>query len=416
MKKIDWEYIWYRFTDIFIGIIVFPFIFPYFFIVELIEDYREKKRDKKEEKKLSREERSKLPRPHKFNDHQVEMFDIMGMSSKELVYVANEECEQLNDLFENHPEVIARWEKITGYTIVYLPALNTTLRDPQALSYRYPWMKDFTMQPSHFSNDDLLSELIYQEDRDHMRHGFLRTDCAYSFYGGGPTWMAYYYPLEVNGSKSLDDQLYEIAYFIKQETRLGGVFYSVRDKSGDEDINFADNNFTPQKMEEDLHDLMEEVRERIQQLRRRGVAEHLLDQLIHPDEQLSKLVITKDCRIFLPGYNNMEIKMEPLVKAVFFLFLKHPKGIYFKDLPDYRKELTKIYRRLRPGDLTPQMQRSIEDVTNPLLNSINEKCARIRAAFLSRFDNRLACNYYIDGMRAEKKRISLPRDLVVWEW
>ncbi len=58
---------------------------------------------------------------------------------------------------------------------------------------------------------------------------------------------------------------------------------------------------------------------------------------------------------------------------------------------------------------------SIEDVTNPLLNSINEKCARIRRAFVGQFDKHLASHYYIDGLRGEAKRIALPRDLVVWE-
>ena len=64
------------------------------------------------------------------------------------------------------------------------------------------------------------------------------------------------------------------------------------------------------------------------------------------------MVITKDYKIILPHYNNMEIKMEPLAKAVYLLFLNHPKGILFKNLPDYRKELTKIYAKLRPNGLT----------------------------------------------------------------
>lgn len=58
---------------------------------------------------------------------------------------------------------------------------------------------------------------------------------------------------------------------------------------------------------------------------------------------------------------------------------------------------------------------SIEDVTNPFLNSINEKCARIRASFINKFDDHLAKNYYITGERGEAKKITLPRDLVVWE-
>ena len=117
----------------------------------------------------------------------------------------------------------------------------------------------------------------------------------------------------------------------------------------------------------------------------------------------------------LPDYNNMEIKMEPLVKAVYLLFLKHPEGIVFKCLPDYRKELAELYQKIRPLGLNERAIQSIEDVTNPCLNSINEKCARIRGAFVSQFDERLAEHYFIDGRRGQEKKIALPRDLVVWE-
>ena len=64
---------------------------------------------------------------------------------------------------------------------------------------------------------------------------------------------------------------------------------------------------------------------------------------------------------------------------------------------------------------TDRAFRSIEDVTNPLLNSINEKCARIRGAFVGQFDNYMAKSYYVDGVRGEAKKIGLPRSLVVWE-
>ena len=111
----------------------------------------------------------------------------------------------------------------------------------------------------------------------------------------------------------------------------------------------------------------------------------------------------------------MEIKMEPLVKAVYLLFLKHPEGIAFKQLPDYREELTMIYNQLKPAGLTDRAIQSIEDVTNPMLNSINEKCARIRASFLCQFDDYMAKSYYIDGQRGEGKKIALPRNLITWE-
>ena len=130
--------------------------------------------------------------------------------------------------------------------------------------------------------------------------------------------------------------------------------------------------------------------------------------------KLSKLTITKDCSIMLSDYNQ-EVKLEPIVKAVYLLFLNHPEGIAFKCLPDYRKELADLYQKIKPYGLTDRAIRSIEDVTNPLLNSINEKCSRIRAAFLPLVDASLLDQYIIIGKSGEEKKIALPRDLVVWE-
>ncbi len=130
--------------------------------------------------------------------------------------------------------------------------------------------------------------------------------------------------------------------------------------------------------------------------------------------KLSRLTIAKDGTILLSDYQK-EVKMEPLVKAVYLLFLKHPEGILFKQLPEYRSELIQIYEKLRPTGLTERALQSIEDVTNPLLNSINEKCARIRGAFVGEFDDYMAKYYYVEGKRGEAKKIMLPRDLVIWE-
>ena len=139
----------------------------------------------------------------------------------------------------------------------------------------------------------------------------------------------------------------------------------------------------------------------------------IVSQVPDKSEKLSRLIITKDYSILLPEYYNLEIKMEPIVKAVYLLFLKHPEGIIFKHLPDYREELTQIYLKLKPNGMNEKVLQSIEDVTNPTLNSINEKCARINSAF--QFDSNIAKHYYIDGKRGEAKKIALPRDLVVWE-
>ncbi len=161
--------------------------------------------------------------------------------------------------------------------------------------------------------------------------------------------------------------------------------------------------------------LLNEVKEKVSMLRSYGMGDPEIEAVLHDEVVLPSITISKDYRIVVNGKDRVEVKMEPLIKAVYLLFLNHPEGILFKFLPDYREELAGIYAKLRPWGLTDRARRSIEDVTNPFLNSINEKCARIRKAFLDLLDEHVAEQYYIQGERGEAKKITLPRDLVVWE-
>lgn len=57
--------------------------------------------------------------------------------------------------------------------------------------------------------------------------------------------------------------------------------------------------------------------------------------------------------------------------------------------------------------------KNVDNLTDPYDNSINEKCARIRMAFVSSFSDELAGWYYIDGRKGDRKCIRLPRELVI---
>ena len=173
-------------------------------------------------------------------------------------------------------------------------------------------------------------------------------------------------------------------------------------------------NLKDTKTNDELKHLMEELRHKMQRLKEYGMSEKEILSSLHTDQQLPQLIITRNYRIFL-GDEHREVHLEPLVKSVYLLFLKHQEGIIFKDLPDYRKELALIYNKVRPWGLTDRALKSIEDVTNPMLNSINEKCARIRRTFVTMLDSSVAEQYYIKGARGKAKKITLSRELVVWE-
>ena len=355
-------------------------------------------------------------------DNEIE-FKLGGkLSPKELVYIASEEDKALTELFEKRPEVLEGWGQMIGFHIIYLPLLMKKLRDKRVLQYRAPYLNDVELSEISIGNNFLLQYLEDPSDKEKIKQGFIRTEDIHRGNDGKDKATNRFYPLSSKSGEPLADQLHRIGKQIAIEKERHDRFLEGSTQSYDEwgdaecdSANFADDNFSPEEQEETINELMEEVRERISKLRQRGIAEYLLEQLIHPDNRLSRLVITKDWRILLPDYNNMEIKMEPLVKAVYLLFLRHPEGIAFKQLPDYREELTRIYNQLKPSGLTDRAIQSIEDVTNPMLNSINEKCARIRAAFVGQFDDYMAKSYYIDGLRGEAKKIALSRNLVTWE-
>ena len=142
---------------------------------------------------------------------------------------------------------------------------------------------------------------------------------------------------------------------------------------------------------------------------------------------LSPLVITKDYRFLLPDYGNREVLLSPIHKALYLLFLNHPEGIEFKNLVDHREELFALYRnvgnRIDPDKITETVNR----LTNPLDNAINEKCSRIKAAFSDLMDEYQA-DYYIINSHVKRhqgssmklwferlKIINLPRELVIYQ-
>jgi len=140
--------------------------------------------------------------------------------------------------------------------------------------------------------------------------------------------------------------------------------------------------------------------------------------------QLSRLVITKDYRFVLADYDNREVELQPVHKAVYLLFLAHPEGIEFKRLADYREELTRYYMATAKMMDKEKIIEGVDHLVNPLDNAINEKCSRIKKAFLELMDEYRA-SYYIISSHTQKhiagssrvwyerlKVIKLPRGLV----
>ena len=331
---------------------------------------------------------------------------------REIVYVENGYCESLNKFFLEHKDL----RLYHMYKFVYLPTFCEELKNNGMLSYIYPEVPNGKDLNVDIDSNYPLDFLWHPEEASNINHGMMFFTNINDNHGSKYI-KGHYFPLEEGTDEYVITQLDAIVKEVHFHYSRGGLYCKVDSPQIEEGSSkdYADEQFPKELFDDEVAGIVEDVRKKLKQLREKGLAENLLLNLLKEKPKLSRLVITKDMRLFLPDYQNMEIKMEPMNKAVFLLFLRHPEGIVFKELPDYREELAEIYQKIKPLGLNERVIQSIEDVTNPLLNSINEKCARIRGAFISQFDESLARHYYIYGRRGEPKKISLPRDLVVWE-
>jgi hypothetical protein len=168
------------------------------------------------------------------------------------------------------------------------------------------------------------------------------------------------------------------------------------------------------EFEEYMEDVTDEIQTYVKKWLINGCPPELILKIINKNISLSRLRITRQFDIFLVDYN-MEIKMGPLPKTIFLFYLRHPEGVMFSHLQDYRKEILYIYGKVCTNDDPQKMEQSINRLINPFDNSINEKCSSVKRAFATKIADNIAANYYISGIQGERKGISLDRNLVQWE-
>ncbi len=188
-----------------------------------------------------------------------------------------------------------------------------------------------------------------------------------------------------------------------------------------------------------------QIRELVKKLQVMGRDDLLLQAITVPTlEQLRteaargtlrRLIVKRDGRLFLEGNKNIgngsnntvEVQLSPVHRAVYLLFLRHEEGIEFKRLSEYHDELLSLYDRICPEGDQDKKRETVERLTNPLDNAINEKCSRIKSVFTSLMDD-YSASYYIISSQSKQfdptsprrwfrrlKVITLPRNLVVYE-
>lgn len=325
-----------------------------------------------------------------------------------------------------------------GITFIYLPiafelpASDHFLKD--YISYYYPGNSTEFIPDFISLQDQIAARNRYAFFSDILRQNDL-TGCGLLYQRVSKTHKNYYnhYWINLDENKDLKEQL--VAF----------LNYSAYDDSPDVQSlgegEFEDDGTVDTHFETDANTLAEDVIRKIEYLKSQkeyaflaeialrmfdgkhlAIQEHFersgkiieIKTAITPTLSRLRIEWTSkyDFDIILPDYGNMLVDMPRLPKALYYFFLKHPEGVMLNSLCDYQDELLYIYRRISNKTDENEITQNIERLTDPLDNSVNVNCSRIKSAFVRLIDNKLARNYYITGYRFSPKGISLSPQLI----
>lgn len=131
--------------------------------------------------------------------------------------------------------------------------------------------------------------------------------------------------------------------------------------------------------------------------------------------KLSRLTITTSNKFYLTDFENREVKMDDLTKALYYFYLRHPEGATLKELYQHEEEILKYYSGITGRDDMNGIRKSVKDLLDPYGNGRNVCLSRIKKAFRVAVGEPVAGFYYVDGKYGEARKVRLDRDYVIWE-
>jgi hypothetical protein len=365
----------------------------------------------------------------------MKFFNTLSLESASLIYVEKAFNPEINTFIQSNFKQISAIFNSEDIGFLYLPYLLQNENYLEIVAYNRPYFEN------NFNN--LAVNSIYEKIINQLKASINSSGLIYiDYFSYGQNTYQYF---ELNERLPLLEQFEKCAveifanstdYLFSDKGNIldSGKKYRKRLKfklSEDEllpsdtsniysaEFNpFTDKQSADNRFEYEAFQLADDIRQKILKLKETGLLHligDMLEEILAVKPTLSSIFITNDYRIFLQDYGMKEVHMPPLSKALYILFLRHPEGIKFKHLPTYHDELLSIYKNVTVHENIDKAMDSIRALTDPMNNSINEKCSHIRAAFLKVIADELAVNYYVTGKKGEPKRIILDRSLVTFQ-
>lgn len=163
--------------------------------------------------------------------------------------------------------------------------------------------------------------------------------------------------------------------------------------------------FNPyENLDDDALAKIDEIQKQLSELKQNGqllfalpILKEILENEIKTIDFNSEnnLVIDEEFRILLPNFNNIEIQLSHLTKAVYMLFYNNPQGINIKNLYQYKQQIISLYAGISNQLDYDKMLQSIDDLIKPESKAIYTHISRIKSAFYKQMDYKFADKFIV---------------------
>ena len=147
-------------------------------------------------------------------------------------------------------------------------------------------------------------------------------------------------------------------------------------------------------MDEDAASIVAQIRNLLRQLRTKGATEQDIDSLLS-EQQPGRAYINTQGRLVLPDEGGVQIRLTPMERTLYILFLRYPQGINADELWRYWNELCKIYGSQTVYDDINLIEDAVEGICDEEKVTWYTNVSRIKRKITDRLGRRTAEQYII---------------------
>ena len=148
-------------------------------------------------------------------------------------------------------------------------------------------------------------------------------------------------------------------------------------------------------MDEDAASIVAQIKTLLRQLRTKGATDKEIDTLLAEDDKPGRAYVDSTGMLVLPDEGNTKIRLTPMERTLYILFLRYPDGINADELWRYWDELCDIYGSQTVYDDKNLIEDAVEGICDEEKVTWYTNVSRIKRKITDRLGKRAAEQYII---------------------